>query len=88
MPRLRQLREKNFPNEYVVIAFQQLCLNFSYHFSVLCQKNQISCPLHGNISPKKMTGAQQKISRGLGQFARPAAPLGGPAFDNSYRMGS
>jgi hypothetical protein len=31
--------------------------------SVLCPKKQISCPLRGNISPKKMTGAQQKISR-------------------------
>jgi hypothetical protein len=44
-------------------CFPATLLNFSYQISVLCQK-QISCPLHGNISPKKMTGAQQKIYRG------------------------
>ena len=46
-------------------AFQRLYLNFSYQISVLCPKKpQISCPLRGNISPKKITGAQQKNSRG------------------------
>ena len=53
-------RAKNFPNEYVVIAFQALYLNFS----VLCPKKPISCPLRRDISPKKITGAQQKNSRG------------------------
>ena len=53
---------------------------FHTKFRYFAQKNQISCPLSRNISPKKMTGAQQKISRGpqnLGQFA-PHPPLGGP----------
>ena len=64
-PPPRQLfREKNFPDEYDVIALQQLYLNFSYQISLICPKKQMSCPLRGNISSKKMTGAQQKISRG------------------------
>ena len=45
--------EKNFPDEYVVIAFQRLYLNFSYRISALCpQKTNISCPFRGNISPR------------------------------------
>ena len=58
-PRRQVIGEKVFPDENIVIAFQRLYLNFSYKISVLCQKTQISCPLRGNISPKKMTGAQQ-----------------------------
>jgi hypothetical protein len=63
-----------FPDEYVVIAFQRLYLNYSPNFGTLPKKPQISCPLRGNISPKKMTGAQQKICRGpqnLGKFVPP-----------------
>ena len=72
------LRENIFPDDYVVIAFQRLYLNFSYQMSILCPKKQISCPLRGNISPKKMTGAQQKITGGLGKIAPLPSPLGGP----------
>jgi hypothetical protein len=55
-------------------------LNFSYQISVFCpQKTNILpalCGLGGNISPKKMTGAQQKISRGArGNLPPPPAPL-------------
>jgi hypothetical protein len=58
-PRLQLFRENIFPDVFVVIAFQRLYLNFSYQISVLCLKKQISCPLSRNISPKKMTVAQQ-----------------------------
>ena len=37
-PVYNSFRAKNFPNEYVVIAFQALYLNFSYQISVLCPK--------------------------------------------------
>ena len=59
-PRRQLFKEKNFPDEYDVIAFQRLYLNFSYQISLLCPKNQISCPLRGNISfgpNKKFLGA-------------------------------
>jgi hypothetical protein len=60
-PIAKFFQEKLFSDEYVVIDFKRLYLNCSYQISVLCPKKQISCPLHGNISPKKMTGAQQKF---------------------------
>ena len=67
LPPSTTFQEKNFPHKYVIIAFQRLYLNFSYQIAVLFPKKpQISCPLRGNISPKK---AQQKISSG--QFAPP-----------------
>ena len=72
------LRENIFPDDYVVIAFQRLYHNFSYQMSILCPKKQISCPLRGNISPKKMTGAQQKMTGGPGKIAPLPSPLGGP----------
>jgi hypothetical protein len=37
---------------------------FHNKFGYFAQKKQISCPLRENIWPKKMTGAQQKFSRG------------------------
>ena len=37
-PRRQLFRENFFPDEYVVIAFQRLHLNFSYQISVLCPK--------------------------------------------------
>jgi hypothetical protein len=85
-PRRQLFREKNFPHEYGVIALQRLYLNFSYQISLLCPKNQISSPLRGNISSKKMTGAQQKISRGpqnLGARGNLPPPLGGPEGDDA-----
>ena len=80
-------RQLYFPNEYVVIAFNCFFQFFIPNFGTLPNKNPISCPLHRNISPKKMTGAQQKISRGpqnLGAQENPPPlppsppPLGSP----------
>ena len=39
-PRRQLFREKNFPDEYVVIAFQRLYLNFSSNFRYFSQKNK------------------------------------------------
>ena len=53
---------------------------FHIEFRYFAQKKQISCTLRGNISPQKMTGAQQKNSRGPpepgrpGQFPSPPPP--------------
>ena len=73
------LGKKLFPDEYVAIAFQGLYLNFSYQISVLSPKNRYLALLAA-----KMTGAQQKISRGPStswQFAPLPTPLGGPGRD-------
>jgi hypothetical protein len=53
-PPLRQLREKHFTDEYVVIAFQQLLPQFfTYHFSVLCPKNKYLALCSEIFHPKK-----------------------------------
>ena len=56
-------RAKHFPNEYVVIAFQALYLNFSYQMSVLCQKKPNILPFAQKYFTQKNDWAQQKISR-------------------------
>jgi hypothetical protein len=43
-PVYNSFRAKNFPDEYVVIAFQALYLNFSYQISVLCPKKNNILP--------------------------------------------
>ena len=55
---------KNFPRRVRCNCFAATLPQFFIPNFVTLPKNQISCPLRGNISSKKITGAQQKISSG------------------------
>ena len=56
-------------------CFPLLFSIFHTKFRYFAQKNPISCPLCRNISPKKMTGAQQKISRGPQNLGAPRTDI-------------
>ena len=63
-PRRQLFWENNFPDVNVVIAIQRLYLKSSYQISLICPPKTNILLFARKYFTKKMTGAQQNISRG------------------------
>jgi hypothetical protein len=76
----------SLPDEYDVIAFQRLYLNFSYQISLLCPKNPNILPFARKYFFQKNDWGPTKISRGPHSLGAGAIcpPLGGPSFYKTF----
>ena len=84
-PRRQLFWEKIFPDENVVIAIQRLYLKSSYQISLICPPKTNILLFARKYFTKKMTGAQQNISRGpqnLGTLPPLPPSLGGSDSNN------